>query len=114
MTFVSQKFHAYLDYPVAIALLVLPFLLGLGSNNSLALWVSVVTGGVAFLLTLFTDHELGLFRVIPFAFHLKADLLVGLAFLVIPFALSFHGLEAWFYWLNGAAVLAVVSMDNGK
>ena len=44
MKFVTKRIHAFLDYPVAIALIVLPFLLSLGSSNPLALQLSVATG----------------------------------------------------------------------
>ena len=112
MKFVTKQIHAYLDYPVAIALIVLPFLLGLGSSSSLAFQLSVATGIAALLLTILTDHHLGLVRVIPYRIHLIVDLLVGLTFLIAPFILSFTGLDAYYYWLNGAAVLFVVSMHK--
>jgi hypothetical protein len=34
MRFVTRTVHAYLDYPVAISLMVLPFLLNHGSGNA--------------------------------------------------------------------------------
>ena len=33
LRFVTRTIHAYLDYPVALALMGLPFLLGLGASN---------------------------------------------------------------------------------
>ena len=57
MKFVTKRIHAFLDYPVAIALIVLPFLLGLGDSSPLALQLSVATGIAAFILTL-TEDEL--------------------------------------------------------
>jgi hypothetical protein len=63
--FITQRIHAYLDYPVAIALIALPFMLNLGDANPIALWLSVVTGVAAFALTVLTDHHLGLVKVIP-------------------------------------------------
>ena len=110
--FVTQDIHAYLDYPVAVALIVLPFLLGLGSSHPLALWLSVVTGVAAFVLTLLTDHKLGVLRVIPYSVHLGVDFLVAVVFIIAPLALGFTGLDAWFYWANAAAVLTVVSLHN--
>lgn len=62
---VTRTMHAWLDYPAAIALGFLPFVLGLGASNPMALWPSVITGVAAFLLTVFTDHKLGIIRVIP-------------------------------------------------
>lgn len=111
LRFVTRTIHAYLDYPVAIALMGLPFLLGLGESNLLALWLSVVTGIAAFVLTVLTDHHLGLIRVLPYKLHLTVDLIVGLTFLAAPFVFGFAGLDAVFYWLNGAAVVAVISLS---
>lgn len=107
--FVTKNIHAYLDYPVALALIGLPFLLGLGDSNPMALWLSVVTGIAAFVLTVLTDHHLGLIRIVPYSVHMAVDLIVGLTFLAAPFLFGFSGLDAAFYWLNGAAVCLVIA-----
>lgn len=112
MKFVTKSIHAYLDYPVALALMGLPFLLGLGTSHPMALWLSVVTGAAALLLTVLTDHHLGLFRVIPYSVHMAVDLLVGLTFLIAPFVFGFTGLDAAFYWMNGAAVCLVIGLHK--
>ena len=112
MRFVTKQIHAYLDYPVAVALMALPFLLGLGSSNPMALYLSVGTGIAAFILTLLTDHQFGLFKIIPYKGHLLVDALVGLVFILAPFVLSFEGPDAYYYWLNGAAVITVVSLHK--
>lgn len=112
MKFVTKQIHAYLDYPVALALITLPFLLGLGSSNPLALYISVATGVAALLLTLLTDHQTGLFKVVSYKFHLIVDFIVGLTFVIVPFVLGFEGLDAIFYWLNGLAVLLVVGLHK--
>ena len=107
--FVTKSIHAFLDYPVALALIGLPFLLDLGATNPMAFWLSFVTGIAAFLLTVLTDHHLGLIRVIPYSIHMAVDLIVGLTFLAAPFLFGFSGLDAAFYWLNGAAVCLVIA-----
>ncbi len=112
MKFVTKRIHAFLDYPVAIALIVLPFALGLGSSNPIALYLSVATGIAAFLLTLLTDHHLGAFRVISYKMHLIVDFLVAVVFILAPFIFSFEGIDAYYYWINGAAVLTVVSLHK--
>lgn len=110
--FVTQKIHAMLDYPVAISLIAMPFLLGLGKSTPLALWLSVGTGVAAFILTLLTNHETGVVRVLPYAFHLAVDFAVGVIFVIAPIAFNFAGIDAWFYWANAAAVLTVVSLHK--
>lgn len=110
--FVTRTMHAYLDYPVAIALIVLPFLLGLGATSPLAFWLSVGTGVAALVLTILTYHHLGVIRVLPYGFHLAVDGAVGVVFLAAPFVLGFGGLDATYYLVNGAAVVAVVGLHQ--
>src|SRR5262245_17131468 len=112
MRFVTRKIHAYLDYPVALSLVALPFVLGLGASNPAAKWLAVATGMTAFILTLLTNHELGVIKVAPYWFHLAVDRLVGTAFIAAPFVLGFSGLDAIYYWTNGIAVLIVTVLLN--
>nr|WP_299487197.1 hypothetical protein [uncultured Allomuricauda sp.] len=114
MKFITKRIHAFLDYPVAVALIVLPFLLGLGDSNPLALQLSVATGIAAFALTLLTDHHLGAFKVIPYKFHLLVDFIVAIVFILAPFIMSFQGIDAYYYWINGIAVLTVVSLHKAE
>lgn len=110
--FITPTIHAYLDYPVALTLMAAPFALGLGGSHPLAKQLSVIVGVAAFVLTILTNHRLGVFRVLPYRAHLAADFLVGVVFALAPLALGFSGLDAWYYWANAAAVLAVVSLHR--
>tara|TARA_R110002096_G_scaffold227921_6_gene417314 strand:+ start:764 stop:1138 length:375 start_codon:yes stop_codon:yes gene_type:complete len=110
--FVTKTMHAYLDYPVAVSLMALPFVLHLGKSSPLALWLSVGTGLAAFVLTLLTDHKTGVFRLLPYSFHLAVDFLVGVTFALAPIVLGFTGIDALYYWLNAAAVLTVVTLQK--
>ncbi|WP_338550221.1 hypothetical protein [Roseovarius phycicola] len=110
--FITKSIHAYLDYPVALGLLAMPFLFGLGEINILAFWLSVVTGGAALLLTVLTDHHLGLIRVLPYSLHLAVDGAVGVVFAAAPFALGFVGIEFWYYLVLGLTVLLVVGLHK--
>ena len=110
--FVTKTVHAFLDYPVALSLAATPLVLGLGRGNQLALWVSVVTGVAVLILTLFTDHKTGVVRVLPYGLHVAVDRLVGITFVAVPFVLGLQGLDAWYYWANGAAVLLVTFVLN--
>ncbi len=112
MRFMTKEFHAYLDYPVALGLMVMPIILGLGAVNPLAFWFSVITGVAALMLTILTDHHLGLIKVLPYSLHLAVDFMVGLAFVAIPSIFGFAGLEAAYYWVIGATVLVVVGLHR--
>ncbi|MBR0689612.1 hypothetical protein JQ594_27100 [Bradyrhizobium manausense] len=110
--FVTKTMHAYLDYPVAASLIALPFVLGLGGSNPSAKWIAVVTGVAAVILTFFTNHRTGVVRIIPFSFHVAVDALVGIIFVTVPFVLGFSGLDAWYYWANGGALLVVLCLQR--
>ena len=111
--FITKAIHAYvIDYPVAIVLIVAPFLLNLGQSGPVAVWLSVVTGVAALLLPILTNHQTGLIRVIPYWLHLWVDRAVGIVFLAAPFAFGFSGLDAWYYWVLAVAVLLVTLVLN--
>lgn len=110
--FVTQKLHALIDYPVAVSLMVMPFILGLGSSNPLAFWLSFSTGVAALVLTVLTSHETGLLKVVPYSWHLTVDFMVGVTFAIAPLALGFTGIDAIFYYVNAAAVLTVVGLHR--
>lgn len=110
LRFITPNQHGVLDFIVATALIVLPFALGLGGSSPLAVWISVATGVAVVVLSLLTDYRYGLYRLIAFRGHLLVDGLVGLAFALIPTVLGFGGIDAIYYWVNAAGVLAVVSL----
>jgi hypothetical protein len=111
--FITKSIHAYLiDYPVAVVLMIAPFLLKLGHSDPIALWLSVATGVAALLLAALTDHPTGLVRVIPYWLHLWVDRAVGVVFIVAPFAFHFTAFDAWYYWILAAAVLLTTSVFN--
>lgn len=112
LRFITKSIHAYLDYPVAIGLVAMPSLFGLGGGSGLAFWLSVATGIAAFLLTVLTDHHLGIFRVLPYSLHLAVDGAVGVVFVAAPIVLGFAGMDYWYYMSLGLTVLAVVGLHK--
>jgi len=106
---ISRRLHAYLDYPVAIALMVLPFVLGIGMENAVAFGLSVGTGLAALVLTALTDHETGLLPVLPYVVHLSIDGIVGAVFIATPLVLGLTGLDAVYFLVIGATILSVVA-----
>jgi hypothetical protein len=108
--FITKSIHAYLiDYPVAIVLMVTPFLLKLGQSSPVALWLSATTRVAALLLPALMDHPTGLVRVVPYWLHLWVDRALGVVF-TAPSAFHFTGLDAWHCWGLAAAVLLTISV----
>jgi hypothetical protein len=67
---------------VALTLLALPFIIGVGVDNPWARWILPATGVAAFILTILTNHPTGVIRVIPYWLHVAVDRLVGVVFRV--------------------------------
>ena len=112
LNLIPKSLHAWLDYPVALGLIAMPSVLGLGATNPAAFWLSVIVGVGALIVTLLTDHQFGVVRILPFRLHLAIDLIAGLIFLVAPFVLGLTGMEAAYYWVLGATVVAVVGLHT--
>lgn len=112
MRFITKRIHAFLDYPVAVALIVFPFLLGLGNSNPLAFQLSIIIGIAALFLTFLTDHHLGVLKVVPYKVHLLVDFLVAIVFIITPFLFSFENIDKYYYLINGVSVLIVVSLHK--
>ena len=91
MRIVNGPIHAYLDYPFAVAVIVVPSVLGLGGSYPAVLRLSPLIGATAFLLTIFTDHHLGILGVMSCRFRLSVDLPVGALFLFCPSPSAFPG-----------------------
>jgi len=112
--FITKTIHAYLDYPVALGLIAMPVILGIGASNPIAFWLSVSTGIAALVLTLLTDHKTGVIRVIPYQLHLAVDFIVGIVFVAAPHALGLAGLDFWYFTLIGLTVIAVVGLHKSE
>jgi hypothetical protein len=113
LRFITKDVHAYvIDYPIAVVLIVAPFVLQLGPSGSIAVWLSVAAGIAALMLAALTNHKTGIIRIVPYWLHLWVDRVVGLVFLAAPFVFGFTHLNAWYYWVLAAAVLLVTSVLN--
>ncbi|MTI87600.1 MAG: hypothetical protein FH748_06480 [Balneolaceae bacterium] len=109
---ISPTVHGIIDYSAAIALIFLPFILGLGSSSPLALWLSVITGAAVVLVSISTIYRYGFLNVIPFDAHLMIDLMAATTFTLAPFAFNFSGIDLYYYIANGIVVFLVVALSN--
>ena len=112
MRFINSSLHGILDYAAAIALIALPFLLGLEEQSALAHWISVIAGVGLIAYSLLTAYDFSLAKVIPFKGHLVLDSVAAIFFIGAPFVLGFEGIVAIYYWVMGAGVVAVVAFSN--
>jgi hypothetical protein len=74
----------------------------------------VAAGILLIAYSLITDYGMSIVKWIPFNVHLILDAIAGIAFIAAPFLFGFDGLIRWFYLVNGAIVLLLVSVSNPR
>lgn len=85
--FIPPVVHGVLDYPLAVVLIALPFVLTL--DDAAATWIAFAFGIGAAVLAVGTAWSTGIVRVIPPLLHGYADIAVTVALIVLPFIVGF-------------------------
>ncbi len=88
MRFIPTKFHAPLDYIVGAALIAAPWIFQF-SENTAATIVPIVLGIGLIAYSLFTNYELGVWKVAPMAVHNLFDVAAGTLLAASPWIFGF-------------------------
>ena len=88
MRFIPTRFHAPLDYIVGAALVAAPWIFRF-SEHTAATVVPVVLGIGLIAYSLFTNYELGLWKVAPMAVHNLIDIAAGALLAASPWIFGF-------------------------
>ena len=88
MRFIPTKFHAPLDYIVGVALIAAPWIFQF-SDVTAATVVSIVLGIGLIAYSLFTNYELGVWKVAPMAVHNLIDIAAGALLTASPWLFGF-------------------------
>jgi uncharacterized membrane protein HdeD (DUF308 family) len=88
MRFIPTKFHAPLDYIVGAALIAAPWIFQF-SEHKAATVVPIVLGIGLIAYSLFTNYELGVWKVAPMAVHNVIDVVAGTVLLASPWIFGF-------------------------
>jgi hypothetical protein len=96
MRFIPTKFHAPLDYIVGAVLIAGPWIFQY-SDSGTATAVSIVLGIGLIAYSLFTNYELGLWKVAPMAVHNLIDVVAGALLAASPWLFGFadEGANFW-------------------
>lgn len=109
----SSKVHGIIDYVVVLFLLASPSLFGLPEFTACCTYI---LAGIHFTLTILTDFEVGLIKVIPLKVHGMIELIVSLA--LVGFAFYVGGREGYlarnFYLGFGIAVFLTWLISDYK
>lgn len=90
MRFIPTWIHGLLDYPMAVILILLPFVLGY-QNGSIPMDLMVCAGIAMLVVSALTAYEVGLVRTIPMPVHLGIDVAMGLLLAASPWLFGFAG-----------------------
>ena len=88
MRFIPTKFHAPLDYIVGAALIAAPWIFQF-SEHTAATVVPIVLGIGLIAYSLFTNYELGVWKVAPMAVHNLIDIVAGGLLAASPWIFGF-------------------------
>jgi hypothetical protein len=88
MRFIPTRFHAPLDYIVGVALIAAPWVFQF-SEHTAATVVPIVLGSGLILYSLFTNYELGVWKVAPMAVHNLIDIAAGTVLAASPWIFGF-------------------------
>jgi hypothetical protein len=88
MRFIPTRYHAPLDYIVGVLLIAAPWIFQL-SDHGAATVVSIVLGVGLIGYSLFTNYELGVWKVAPMAVHNLIDIVAGAFLAGSPWVFGF-------------------------
>jgi hypothetical protein len=110
MKIITPKLHGIIDYLVVIFLLASSSLFGF--TGFIAAFTYVLAG-VHLLLTILTNYNAGLLKIIPLPAHGLIELIVGIALIILAFkTFSDTYIGEIFYGCFGVAVLAVWALSD--
>jgi len=117
MRFIPTKFHAPLDYIVGAVLIAGPWLFQY-SDSGAATAISIVLGIGLIAYSLFTNYELGVWKVAPMAVHNLIDVVAGTLLAASPWLFGFadDGAQFWVPFLVigvAAIVLGLTTEQQG-
>jgi|SRR6476620_9055173 len=103
MKIINSRIHGAVDYGVVLFLLLSPTLYGLPPFTSEVTYALAV---IHLILTVSTNFELGIFKIIPFHIHGLIEFIVSIFLFAGAFYLgSIEGnLAKYFYWSFAIAV----------
>jgi len=100
MRFIPTRLHAPLDYIVGAGLIAAPWIFQFSEHTTPTV-ISIVLGIGLIGYSLFTDYELGVWRVAPMSVHNLIDIVAGAVLAASPWVLGFadEGANVWLPFL---------------
>jgi len=100
----SRKTHAMLDYGSAVLLFIAPWIFNFADVPA-ARTLCIIAAILIIGMSLMTNYEASLVKLIPMKIHLMADVLLGLFFIASPWLLNFSDETYLFHVAMGIVAL---------
>ncbi len=113
MKIISRKTHGILDYGSAIFLIASPWLFGF-SDVEPAKSIAVGAGILIIVMSLMTNYESSMVKVIPMNIHLYMDILLGVFLLASPWIFKFNNETYLFHVIMGLFAIMSGVMTNSE
>ena len=112
MKFLSPKVHGIIDYLIVIFLVLAPMLFGLKGR---IVTFTYILAGVHLLLSILTNYDVGLVKLLPFPLHGLVELVVSVVLILLSYTLFKNNATGkMFYLAFGAGLLLVWLVTDYK
>nr|WKN37570.1 SPW repeat protein [Tunicatimonas sp. TK19036] len=91
---IPTKIHGVLDYISALLFILSPWIFDF-ANGGMAQWLPVIIGVMILIISLITDYELSVTKLVPMSTHLAFDVLGGGLLTASPWLFGFAD---WIFW----------------
>lgn len=114
MPVITSRLHGIIDYIVGAALIAAPWLFGFANFDTYpeATWTPIVIGAAIIGMSLMTNYEYSIAKIIPLRAHLAVDFAAALFLGVSPWLFSFAEYVYLPHVLAGIAEIAIVCMTS--
>jgi SPW repeat len=89
MRFITTKFHAVLDYLSSAFLITFPWTFNFNSGGA-AQMIPFILGIMIIIMSVFTNYEAGIVKIIPMPIHLKINIMTGMFLIASPWIFNFN------------------------
>ncbi|CAO4153216.1 SPW repeat domain-containing protein [Methylorubrum extorquens] len=113
MRIIPTRLHGVLDYAMGALLIVAPYLLGFADGTA-AQYVPQALGLATLLMSLVTDYELSIAKLVPMPIHLGVDIASGLLLAVSPWLFGFADRVFWPHLILGIAEVGAALMTQTR
>ena len=106
MKILDTRTHGIIDYLTGALLIIAPYLFGFATGG-VEQWLPQILGAMIIVMSLITDYELSVAKVIPLGVHLGVDIAGGVLLAISPWLFGFADIIWWPHLLVGLMEIVV-------